>query len=97
MTRSLSRLTLSSARPAIRPSYRAEATMPSNSALKGEAFLILTPYGPNSFFFRRFSGHNLRQALFVYRLIGATLIGNFFLLKIELKFGEKGDQCPPGR
>ena len=39
--------------------------------------LILTLYGPNSFF-RRFSGHNLRLALFVYRLIGATLIGNFF-------------------
>ena len=37
----------------------------------------LTLYGPNSFF-RRFSGHNLRWALFVYRLIGATLIGNFF-------------------
>ena len=30
-------------------------------------------------FFRRFSGHNLRWALFVYRLIGATLIGNFII------------------
>ena len=30
------------------------------------------------YFFRRFSGHSLRQALFVYRLIVATLIGNFF-------------------
>ena len=39
--------------------------------------LNLTLYGPNSFF-RRFSGHNLRLALFVYRLIGAMLIGNFF-------------------
>ena len=29
-------------------------------------------------FFSRFSGHNLRKALFVYRLIGATLIGIFF-------------------
>ena len=38
---------------------------------------ILSLYGPNSFFLR-FSGHNLRWALFVYRLIGATLIGNFF-------------------
>ena len=37
----------------------------------------LTLYGPNSFF-RRFSEHNLRQALFAYRLIGATLIGIFF-------------------
>ena len=39
--------------------------------------LELTLYGPNSFC-HRFSGHNLRKALFVYRLIGATLIGNFF-------------------
>ena len=39
--------------------------------------LQLTLYGPNSFF-RRFSGHNLRYALFVYRLIGATLIEIFF-------------------
>ena len=39
-------------------------------------FVCLTLYGPNSFF-HRFSGHNLRKALFVYRLIGATLIGNF--------------------
>ena len=37
----------------------------------------LTLHGPNSFF-GSFSGHNLREALFVYRLIGATLIGNFF-------------------
>ena len=37
----------------------------------------LTLYLMNSFF-RRFSGHSLRQALFVYRLIVATLIGNFF-------------------
>ena len=40
-------------------------------------------------FFRRFSGHNLRYALFVYRLIGAMLIGNFSddpFLKIKLKF-----------
>ena len=32
----------------------------------------------NNSVFRRFSGHNLRWALFVYRLIGATLIGIFF-------------------
>ena len=38
---------------------------------------ILTLYGPN-YFFRRFSGDNLIWALFVYRLIGATLIGIFF-------------------
>ena len=44
---------------------------------KKNYFRMLTLYGPNSFF-RRFSGHNLRKALFVYRLIGATLIGNFF-------------------
>ena len=37
----------------------------------------LTLYLLNSFF-RRFSGHSLRLALFVYRLIVATLIGNFF-------------------
>ena len=44
-------------------------------------------------FFRRFSGHNLRYAIFVYRLKGAMLIGLIgqffdvpFLIKIELKF-----------
>ena len=48
----------------------------------------LTLYGTNSFFCR-FAGHNLLYALFIYRLIGITLIGNFFddpFLKIELKF-----------
>ena len=39
----------------------------------------LTLYGPNSFFLR-FSGHNLRWALFVYRLIGATLKGFFLFI-----------------
>ena len=29
-------------------------------------------------FFRRFSGYNLRYAFFVYQLIDAALIGNFF-------------------
>ena len=38
--------------------------------------IYFTLYGPNSFFVV-FSGHNLRYALFVYRLIGATLIGKF--------------------
>ena len=38
----------------------------------------LTLYGPNSFF-RCFLGHCLRYALFVYRLIGATLI-DFFMI-----------------
>ena len=57
----------------------------------------LTLYGQN-YFFRRFSRHNLRWALFVYRLIGATLMKIFFwwsLLKIELKFeiSVKGDTC----
>ena len=37
----------------------------------------LIHYLPN-YFFRRFPGHSLRYALFVYRLIVATLIGNFF-------------------
>ena len=32
----------------------------------------------------RFSGHNLRYGLFVYRLIGATLIG-FYLRSLLLK------------
>ena len=36
----------------------------------------LTLFILNSFFIV-FSGHSLRQALFVYRLIGATFIGNF--------------------
>ena len=36
----------------------------------------LTVYCLNSSL-RSFSGHNLRYALFVYRLIVATLIGNF--------------------
>ena len=35
-------------------------------------------YCLNSFFFCSFSGHSLRYALFVYRLIVATLIGNFY-------------------
>ena len=38
---------------------------------------VLTLYGPKSFF-RSFSGQDLRYTLFVYRLIGATLIGHFF-------------------
>ena len=38
---------------------------------------FLTLILPNSFF-RRFSGHSQRWALFVYRFIGATLITNFF-------------------
>ena len=47
---------------------------------------LLTIYGP-FFFFRRISRHNLKLALFVYRLIGATLIGFFYcLFKKELKF-----------
>ena len=35
------------------------------------------PFVPG-FFFHQFLGHNLRWALFVYRRIGATLIGFFF-------------------
>ena len=49
---------------------------------------VLTLYCTNSSL-HSFSGHNLRWALFVYRLIVATLIGNFFwwsLLKLKLKF-----------
>ena len=50
------------------------------------------------FFFRLFSGHNLLWALFVYRLIGATLIGNFFDDPFFWwNFGERGHLCPPGR
>ena len=41
-------------------------------------FLKLTLYSLNSSF-RCFSGHSLRQALFVYQLIVATLIGNRIL------------------
>ena len=37
----------------------------------------LNPLMPE-LFFRSCSGHSLRWALFVYRLIVATLIGNFF-------------------
>ena len=52
----------------------------------------LTLYGRN--FFCHFSGHNLIQALSVYRLIGATLIGIFLtipyfkieILAIQVKF-----------
>ena len=47
-----------------------------------------------------FSGHNLRLAFFVYRLIGATLIGKFFdvpfLNRIEISV-KGGHLCPPGR
>ena len=34
----------------------------------------------NSFFVCRFSGHSQRKALFVYRLIGARLIGIFLMI-----------------
>ena len=50
----------------------------------------------DQFFFRRFSG----LALFVYRLIGATLIGIFFddpFLKYNWNFVERGHLCTPGR
>ena len=40
-------------------------------------FMILNPLW-TKFFFRRFFGHDLRYPLFVYRLIGTTLKGNFF-------------------
>ena len=39
--------------------------------------MIINPLW-TKFFFRRFTGHNLRYVLFVYRLIGAAFIGNFF-------------------
>ena len=65
-------------------------------ALKGkcnlEIFIFFNPLW-TKFFFRRFLGHNLRKALFVYRLIGATLRRKVFwwsILKIELKFLWKG-------
>ena len=39
---------------------------------------FLTLYLTNSFFVVFRDSYNLRQALFVYRLKGATFIGNFF-------------------
>ena len=49
----------------------------------------------DQFFFSRFSGHNLRLALFVYRLIGATFIEISLMIpslnKIEISV--KGDTC----
>ena len=44
---------------------------------KAQRYGFLTLYEPD-YFFRRFSGHNLRKVLFVYRLIGATLIEEIF-------------------
>ena len=44
---------------------------------------LLTLYGPNSIF-RLFSGHSLWQALFVYRLILATLIGSFLMILLKI-------------
>ena len=46
--------------------------------------IALNPLLPESFF-RRFSGHSLRQALFVYRLIGATRIGNILMIPSEIE------------
>ena len=44
--------------------------------------MYATPPTKNSlhpeFFFHRFPGHNQKKALYVYRLIVVTLIGNFF-------------------
>ena len=38
----------------------------------------INPLPYEFFYFSLFSGHSIRKALFVYRLIGATLIGIFF-------------------
>ena len=62
-------------------------------------YIILTLYGLNSFLCR-FSGHNLKYALFVYRLIGAILIWNFFdgpFLKLNRNYGEREPYGPPCR
>ena len=45
--------------------------------LKQARMAVLNRNLTNSFF-RRFSGHSIKQALFVYRLMGATLIGILF-------------------
>ena len=45
--------------------------------VKNEVYSFINPLLPE-FFFRSFSGHSLKWDLFVYRLIVATLIGNFF-------------------
>ena len=49
---------------------------------------VSTLYCTNSYL-RSFSGYNLRKALFVYRLIVATIIGIYFwwsILKLKSKF-----------
>ena len=45
-------------------------------------------------FFRSFSGHSLRYALFVYRLIGSTFIGNFLMITSQIK---NQNFCTAGR
>ena len=55
------------------------------------ANIPFSPIPPEFFFFRRFSGHTLRCALFVYRLIGATLIRIFFAKRCHMgTLGGKG-------
>ena len=57
--------------------------------------MLLTLYLLNSFF-RSFSGHSLRQALFVYRLIVATLIGNFLMIPSKIKIESFAKRCHMG-
>ena len=52
------------------------AALGSTGLNKFVNFNFLQPLLPEFFF--SFSGHSLRQAFFVFRLIVATLIGNFF-------------------
>ena len=65
-----------------------------NSVLKF-AGIHLTLYLLNSFF-RRFSGHSLREALFVYRLIVATLIGIFLMIHSKIKIESFAKRCHIG-
>ena len=57
---------------------------PENKLFIMTRCLSLTLYCLN-FFFRRFSGHGLRQVFFVYRLIVATLIGNILIIPFEIE------------
>ena len=51
-----------------------------NDICNGNFTSYMFNLNPPDFFFRRFSGHSQRWALFIYRLIGATLIEIFLMI-----------------
>ena len=59
------------------------------------SFLNFNPLPPE-LFFRRFSLFSLRWDLFVYRLIVATLIGNFLMIPSKIKIESFVKRCHMG-